>query len=104
VFTVKGEGLSMKTSDLLVKCLENEGVQFVFGIPGEETLDLMDSLSKSSIRFVLTRHEQAAAFMADAYGRLSGKAGVCLSTLGPGATNLLTGIERRLSPLQGRLT
>ena len=82
----------MKTSDLLVKCLENEGVQFVFGIPGEETLDLMDSLSKSSIRFVLTRHEQAAAFMADAYGRLSGKAGVCLSTLGPGATNLLTGI------------
>jgi acetolactate synthase-1/2/3 large subunit len=82
----------MKTSDLLVKCLENEGVQFVFGIPGEETLDLMDSLSKSSVRFILTRHEQSAAFMADAYGRLSGKAGVCLSTLGPGATNLLTGI------------
>jgi acetolactate synthase-1/2/3 large subunit len=82
----------MKTSDLLIKCLENEGVEFVFGIPGEETLDLMDSLSKSNIRFVLTRHEQAAAFMSDAYGRLSGKAGVCLSTLGPGATNLLTGI------------
>lgn len=82
----------MKTSDLFVKCLENEGVKFIFGIPGEETLDLMDSLSKSNIRFILTRHEQAAAFMADAYGRLSGKAGVCLSTLGPGATNLLTGI------------
>ena len=82
----------MKTSDLLIKCLENEGVKFVFGIPGEETLDFMDSISKSSIRFILTRHEQAAAFMADAYGRLTGKAGVCLSTLGPGATNLLTGI------------
>ena len=82
----------MKTSDLLIKCLENEDVKFVFGIPGEETLDLMDSISKSSIRFMLTRHEQAAAFMADAYGRLTGKAGVCLSTLGPGATNLLTGI------------
>ncbi len=82
----------MKASDLFIKCLENEGVKFVFGIPGEETLDLMDSLSKSSIRFILTRHEQAAAFMADACGRLTGKAGVCLSTLGPGATNLLTGI------------
>ena len=82
----------MKTSDLLIKCLENEDVKFVFGIPGEETLDFMDSISKSNIRFILTRHEQAAAFMADAYGRLTGKAGVCLSTLGPGATNLLTGI------------
>jgi len=82
----------MKTSDLLIKCLENEDVKFVFGIPGEETLDFMDSISKSRIRFILTRHEQAAAFMADAYGRLTGKAGVCLSTLGPGATNLLTGI------------
>jgi acetolactate synthase-1/2/3 large subunit len=82
----------MRTSDLFIKCLENEGVKFVFGIPGEETLDLMDSLSKSNIRFILTRHEQAAAFMADACGRLTGKAGVCLSTLGPGATNLLTGI------------
>ncbi|MFC1994957.1 acetolactate synthase large subunit [Chloroflexota bacterium] len=82
----------MKVSDLLVTCLENEGVELIFGIPGEETLDLMDSLSRSKIRFVLTRHEQAAAFMADAYGRLSGKAGVCLATLGPGATNLLTGI------------
>ncbi|MFH1031348.1 MAG: acetolactate synthase large subunit [Chloroflexota bacterium] len=83
---------AMRTSDLLVTCLENEGVEFVFGIPGEETLDIMDSLSRSKIRFILTRHEQAAAFMADAYGRLRGKAGVCLSTLGPGATNLLTGI------------
>ncbi len=82
----------MRTSDLVVKCLENDGVEFVFGIPGEEILDLIDSLSRSNIKFVLTRHEQAAAFMADAYGRLSGKAGVCLSTLGPGATNLLTGI------------
>ena len=76
----------------MVKCLENEGVEFVFGIPGEETLDLMNSLSETKIKFILTRHEQAAAFMADAYGRLSGKTGVCLSTLGPGATNLLTGI------------
>src|SRR5271157_5916839 len=82
----------MKTCDLIVKCLENEGVDRIFGIPGEETLDFMDSLSRSKIAFVLTRHEQAAAFMANAYGRLSGRAGVCLSTLGPGATNLLTGI------------
>ena len=69
----------MKTSDLLVTCLENERVELIFGIPGEETLDLIDSLSRSKISFVLTRHEQAAAFMADAYGRLSGKAGVCLA-------------------------
>lgn len=82
----------MKTCDLVVKCLENEGVEYIFGIPGEETLDLMDSLDRSKIVFVLTRHEQSAAFMADVYGRLSGRAGVCLSTLGPGATNLLTGI------------
>jgi acetolactate synthase-1/2/3 large subunit len=82
----------MKASDLLVKCLENEGVRYIFGIPGEETLDLMESLRTSSIRFILTRHEQAAAFMADAYGRLTGRAGVCISTLGPGATNLLTGV------------
>jgi acetolactate synthase-1/2/3 large subunit len=82
----------MKASDLLVKCLENEGVEYVFGLPGEETLDLMESLRTSSIRFILTRHEQAAAFMADAYGRLTGKPGVCISTLGPGATNLLTGV------------
>ncbi len=82
----------MKASDLLVKCLENEGVEYIFGIPGEETLDLMESLRTSKIKFILTRHEQAAAFMADAYGRLTGKAGVCMSTLGPGATNLLTGV------------
>ncbi len=82
----------MKASDLLVKCLENEGVEYIFGVPGEETLDLMESLRTSSIKFILTRHEQAAAFMADAYGRLTGKPGVCISTLGPGATNLLTGI------------
>jgi acetolactate synthase I/II/III large subunit len=82
----------MKASDLLVKCLENEGVEYIFGLPGEETLDLMESLRTSSIRFILTRHEQAAAFMADAYGRLTGKPGVCISTLGPGATNLLTGV------------
>ncbi len=82
----------MKASDLLVKCLENEGVEYIFGIPGEETLDLMESLRNSKIRYILTRHEQAAAFMADAYGRLTGKAGVCMSTLGPGATNLLTGV------------
>jgi len=82
----------MKASELLVKCLENEGVEYIFGLPGEETLDLMESLRTSKIKFVLTRHEQAAAFMADAYGRFTGKAGVCVSTLGPGATNLLTGV------------
>jgi acetolactate synthase I/II/III large subunit len=82
----------MKASDLLVKCLENEGVEYIFGVPGEETLDLMESLRTSTIRFIVTRHEQAAAFMADAYGRFTGRPGVCLSTLGPGATNLLTGV------------
>lgn len=80
----------MKASDLFIKALENEGVQFIFGIPGEENLDLLDSLSRSSIKLILTRHEQAAGFMAATYGRLTGKAGVCLSTLGPGATNLVT--------------
>jgi acetolactate synthase I/II/III large subunit len=82
----------MKAAELLVRCLENESVQLVFGLPGEETLELMDVLLDSRIRFIETRHEQGAAFMADVYGRLSGKAGVCLSTLGPGATNLLTGV------------
>lgn len=82
----------MKASELLVKCLENEGVEYIFGVPGEETLDLMEALRTSKIKFILARHEQAAAFMADAYGRFTGKAGVCMSTLGPGATNLLTGI------------
>jgi acetolactate synthase I/II/III large subunit len=82
----------MKASDLLVKCLETEGVEYIFGIPGEENADLMMSISESKIKFILTRHEQAAAFMADVYGRLTGKVGVCLATLGPGATNLTTGV------------
>lgn len=82
----------MKASDLLVKCLESEGVEYIFGIPGEENADLIMSLSKSKIKFILTRHEQGAAFMADVYGRLTGKVGVCLATLGPGATNLVTGV------------
>ncbi|MBI4299830.1 MAG: acetolactate synthase large subunit [Chloroflexi bacterium] len=82
----------MRAADLLVKCLENEGVKYVFGVPGEEVLDLIDALSQSSIRFIVTHHEQGAAFMADAYGRLTGHAGVCIATLGPGATNLTTGI------------
>ena len=81
----------MKVSELFVRCLENEGVEYVFGIPGEENIDLMDAILDSSIRFVITRHEQGAAFMADVYGRLTGKPGVCLATLGPGATNLITG-------------
>ena len=80
----------MKASDLFVKALENEGVEYVFGIPGEENLDFLDSLTRSSIQLVLTRHEQTAGFMAATYGRLTGRAGVCLSTLGPGATNLVT--------------
>ncbi len=82
----------MKASELFIKCLENEGVEYIFGIPGEENLDVMDALLDSSIKFVTTRHEQGAAFMADVYGRLTGKAGVCLATLGPGATNLVTGV------------
>jgi acetolactate synthase I/II/III large subunit len=81
-----------RASDLLVSCLEAEGVPYVFGVPGEETVDLNESLSRSTVRFVPTRHEQAAAYMADAYGRLTGRAGVCLATLGPGATNLVTGV------------
>ncbi|WP_213878778.1 acetolactate synthase large subunit [Pseudomonas sp. dw_358] len=80
----------IKAAELVVKCLENEGVEYVFGIPGEENLDLLDSLSRSSIKLILTRHEQPAGFMAATYGRLTGKTGVCLSTLGPGATNLVT--------------
>ena len=82
----------MKASDLFVRCLEAEGVEKIFGVPGEENADFMISLNDSSIEFVLCRHEQAAAFMADGYGRLTGKAGVCLSTLGPGVTNLVTGL------------
>ena len=82
----------MKASDLFVRCLETENVTHIFGIPGEENADMMISLNDSPIDFVLCRHEQAAAFMADTYGRLTGRAGVCLATLGPGATNLVTGI------------
>src|ERR1700752_5273395 len=77
---------------LIVRCLENEGVSHVFGIPGEENIRLVDALSRSSIRYVLVRHEQAAAFMAEIYGRLTGRAGVCSATLGPGAINLLLGV------------
>lgn len=85
-------GAPMKASDLFVRCLEAEGVTHIFGVPGEENADLMISLLDSKIRFVLCRHEQGAAFMADAYGRLTGRPGVCLATLGPGATNLVTGV------------
>lgn len=80
----------MKASDLFIQCLESEGVEYIFGVPGEENIDFLDSLSRSNIRFILTRHEQAAGFMAATYGRLTGKTGVCLSTLGPGATNFMT--------------
>ena len=80
----------MKASELFLRALEAEGVEYVFGIPGEENLDFLDSLSRSSIQLVLTRHEQAAGFMAATYGRLTGRVGVCLSTLGPGATNFVT--------------
>lgn len=82
----------MNTAALLIRCLENEGVRVIFGLPGEETLAITDALLDSRIRVIETRHEQGAAFKADVYGRLSGQAGVCLSTLGPGATNLLTGV------------
>lgn len=80
----------MKASDLFVKALEAEGVEYIFGIPGEENLDMLNSLKDSSIKLILTRHEQAAGFMAATYGRLTGKAGVCMATLGPGATNFVT--------------
>ena len=80
----------MKASDLFIKALENEGVEYIFGIPGEENLDMLDSLRNSKIELILTRHEQGAGFMAATYGRLTGKPGVCMSTLGPGATNLVT--------------
>lgn len=81
-----------KGSELFVRCLENEGIERIFGIPGEENIDVMDVLLDSRIQFVTTRHEQGAAFMADVHGRLTGRAGVCLATLGPGATNLVTGV------------
>ncbi|MFZ3089735.1 MAG: acetolactate synthase large subunit [Nitrospirota bacterium] len=82
----------MLASDLLVECLKKEGVEYIFGIPGEETLYLMESLRKKRMNFIPTRHEQGAAFMANVYGRLTGRPGVCLATLGPGASNLLTGV------------
>ena len=82
----------MNAAELFAKCLENEGVTHIFGVPGEENAHVMMALEDSSIEFVLTRHEQGAAFMADVYGRLTGKPGVCLGTLGPGATNLVTGV------------
>lgn len=85
-------GEAIKAAELLVRCLEAEGVELIFGLPGEENADLMIALLDSKIRFILVRHEQAAAFMADVYGRLTGRAGVCLATLGPGATNLVTGL------------
>jgi len=83
--------MSQKASDLFIQCLEEEGVEYIFGVPGEENLDFLDSLSRSKkIRLILTRHEQGAGFMAATYGRHTGKAGVCLATLGPGATNFVT--------------
>src|SRR5271157_5414038 len=82
---------SRSTADLIVECLENEGVTHVFGIPGEENIRLVEAISRSSIQYVLTRHEQGASFMAETYGRLTGRAGVCSATLGPGAINLLLG-------------
>ena len=82
----------MKASDLFIKCLEEEGIEYIFGVPGEENADIMMSLEDSPIRFVLTRHEQGAAFMAEIYGRLTGNPAGCLGTLGPGASNLITGV------------
>lgn len=92
----------MRSSELFVKCLEAEGVEYIFGLPGEENMDFLNALTSSNLKFILTHDERWAAFMANAYGRLSGRPGVCISTLGPGATNLLTGIANALldfSPL-----
>lgn len=82
----------MNAAELFVKCLEAEGVEYIFGLPGEENAHFLMALEKSTIKFILTRHEQSAAFMAETYGKLTGRSGVCLSTLGPGATNLVTGV------------
>src|SRR5881409_125417 len=84
--------MSQSTAELLVECLAAEGVEYVFGIPGEENIRFVDALDRSDIRYVLTRHEQAASFMAEIYGRLTGRAGVCSATLGPGAINLQLGV------------
>ncbi len=92
IFSRADKVTHMNTAELLIRCLENEGVEYIFGLPGEENLHILEALKNSQIRFITTRHEQGAAFMADVYGRLTGKAGVCLSTLGPGATNLMTGV------------
>src|SRR3979411_1815817 len=86
-----GEGLMNKGADVLIAALENEGVDRIFGIPGEENLDVVEAIRRSSIQLVLTRHEQAAALRAATYGRLRGRPGVCITTLGPGALNLATG-------------
>ncbi|MGB8453721.1 MAG: acetolactate synthase large subunit [Anaerocolumna sp.] len=86
------ENGQLNVAQMLIKCLEQEGVEYIFGIPGEENLELMLALKKSKIKFITVRHEQVAAFMAYVYGRLTGRAGVCMSTLGPGATNLVTGV------------
>ena len=83
--------MDLRASDALVRALENEGVERIFGLPGEENLHLVESIRRSGIELVLTRHEQAAAFMAATHGRLTGRPGVCLTTLGPGALNLSTG-------------
>src|SRR5215208_3468865 len=86
-----GAGTMTKASDLFIQCLEEEGVEYIFGVPGEENLDFLDSLSRSTtIKLVLTRHEQGAGFMAATYGSHTGKTGVCIATLGPGATNFVT--------------
>ncbi|MCF6187886.1 MAG: acetolactate synthase large subunit, partial [Desulfobulbaceae bacterium] len=86
----------MNGAKLLVNALENEGVEYIFGIPGEENLAFLEAIRTSSIRLILTRHEQAAGFMAATYGRLTGKPGVCLATLGPGATNFVTSVSHAL--------
>jgi len=82
----------MTGAEILVRCLENEGLEHIFGVPGEENLAVLEAILDSKIHFLQTRHEQGAAFMADVQGRLTGKASVCMATLGPGATNLLTGV------------
>ena len=84
--------IKMNVAQLIARCLENEGVKYIFGLPGEEIIHLVDALNQTSIRFILVRSEQAGAFMADMYGRVTGQAGVCLATLGPGAINLLLGV------------
>src|SRR6478736_671398 len=90
--TTEASVAETSVAELIVRCLENEGVQHVFGMPGEENIHLVRALSESSIRYVLVRHEQAASFMAEVYGRITGIAGVCSATLGPGAINLLLGV------------